>query len=528
MSQRRSTGGGTQRETAPRGQWADRGGEWKEAEEPNRTDRRRAIQTHGGPPAIRSRASAGIMARQVREFMAARAAYGQGQVPRPLSGVSRERFASGTSQGDDEDWPPDAPISIADTTAVAKTHGDVAVRTSLGKEIDIHEILKRHAFASPNPACDNHFEKNRPCPDAIYGSSDQYVSLDSWVRSFDRSQLARGVISWKFMIQGVTHDEYVGVRDTIDTVTEMQIGSFTIPNFFPAIQMQNPYNGKAAPGFPRLTLGTDLFPESALSATFGFFPYVGRITIEFIHLNSQAIFQFAEDGGTIRYHFEADVIPIFPTQGSLSTSIGGAPANNPPPVALRVVPLPGFDTWKFTDPIRDIYALTVVFRSVDKYLQFPEDVLLGGKAFTDSTIYPFIGFSFQINDQLDQGATFRYLNSALAAASTQVMFSGVKTGNAAIDNWINQAPGLVASIPPGFAPGVALNSVLDTVNPIPSVVRFTIAPQVDITPLVPTPPAPGTRVDIPSANPITARFATARIRIPMRFRRVVQRLTNYS
>src|SRR5580704_11808285 len=37
----------------------------------------------------------------------------------------REGFA-GPRQGDDEDWDPDAKIDIPETTAVAKTHGDVA------------------------------------------------------------------------------------------------------------------------------------------------------------------------------------------------------------------------------------------------------------------------------------------------------------------------------------------------------------------------------------------------------------------
>lgn len=436
---------------------------------------------------------------------------------------AKEKFTGQASQGDDEDWPPDAPIDIADTTAVAKTHGDVATRTSRGEEIDIHELLKREAFASPNEACDNHFEKNRPCPDAVHGFSDQYVSLDSWVKDLSASVPSRGIYSWNFMVQGVSRDQNVGVRDKIDTVVEMQIGSFIVPNFFPANQMQNPYGTKSFTGFPRLVPGTDLFSDSAVSATFGFFPYVGRMTIEMKEIGLQSI---SQRSGT-RYHFEADVIPIFPTQGTINFELGGDASGNPIPTALRVVPLPGFDTYVFTDPIKDVHGLTVVFRSIDKVLPFPPDVLIGGTAYTDASIYPNLGLSFILGDT-DQDAMLRYLITALGAQSTQIMISGLSTGNAAIDNWVNQAPGLVASIPFGFAPGTALNSVENIVQPLPASVQFTLSPQVDISPLVPTPPAPNSpAVVIPSATPIIARFATARIRIPLRLRRVVQRLTNY-
>lgn len=441
----------------------------------------------------------------------------------------RERFTGGsTSQGDDEDWPPDAPVSIADTTAVAKTHGDIGTKASLGKEIDIHELLKRHAFESPNDACDNHFEKNRPCPDAVYGTSDQYIILDSWVKDQSRSAPARGIFSWNFMVQGVSHDQNVGVKDKIDTVVAIQIGAFMIPTLNPGLQMSNPFGATTVPGFPLLDPGTQLFPPpnpgAALSYTFGFFPYVGRITIEMNEIGLQSI---SQRGGT-RYHFEADVVPVFPTQGSLSTSIGGDPtaAQNPNPVAMRVVPLPGFDTYVFTEPIKDVHGLTLTFRSVDMNLPFPLDVVTEATAFTASGVWPYIGFLLRFDTQAEWDATARWIFNNIGL--TRIFISGFKSGNAPIDNWINQAPGLLAQLPSGAVPGIGINGLDTAVAPGSLGFAITLAPKVNITPLVPVSPAINADpVIIPSATPVTVRFTTARVRVPMRLRRVVQRLTNY-
>lgn len=443
--------------------------------------------------------------------------------------IPRERFSGRSPQGDDEDWPPDAPVAIDDVTSVAKTHGQVAVKNSRGKEIDIHELLKREAFAASSAACDSHFEKNRPCPDEVFGTSDQYVILDSWVKDLGQSIPSRGIISWNFMVQGVSQDQNVGVKDKIDTVVGIQIGSFTIPTAVPGQQMTNPLGGlQFIPGFPLLDKGTEKFDPltdpsgSTMGYTFGFFPYIGRITIELQEIGLQSISQRSG----VRYHFEADVIPVFPTQGTLSTAVGGSSvaAINPQPQALRVVPLPGFDTYIFTEPIKDIHGLTLVFRSIDQIIPFPLDVITGVTAIVTSGTWPYLGLSLPL-DKNDYGPTGRWIFNLVGL--TRVFISGFQSGNAEIDNWVNQAPGMLSQIPTGAVPGIGING-LDTGSSTTDVnFTITLSPQVKISSFVPVKPVGATVVQIPSKTPITVRFSASRIRIPMRFRRVVQRLTTY-
>ncbi len=440
--------------------------------------------------------------------------------------IPRERFSGRPPQGDDEDWPPDAPIAIDDVTSVAKTHGQVAVRNSRGKEIDIHELLKREAFAATSAACDSHFEKNRPCPDEVFGTSDQYVILDSWVKDLGRSVPSRGEISWNFMVQGVSQDQNVGVKDKIDTVVGVQIGSFMIPTAVPGLQMTNPFNSHFIPGFPLLDKGSEVFappdPGATMGYTFGFFPYIGRITIELREIGLQSISQ----RGGIRYHFEADVVPVFPTQGTLSTAVGGSAvaALNPNPQALRVVPLPGFDTYIFTDPIKDIHGLTLIFRSVDQILPLPLDVIIGVTAIATPGTWPHLALSLPLSKE-DYGPTVRWLFNNLGL--TRIFISGFQSGNAVIDNWVNQAPGLLSQLPTGAVPGIGLNGLDLGSSVTDQNVTITLSPQVNISPLVPAAPPANTVVTIPSKTAITVRFSASRMRIPVRFRRVVQRLTTY-
>ena len=459
--------------------------------------------------------------------------------------IYRERFAaspesgsaaSGTYQGSDEDWGASAEQKISDPqAAVAASHGQVGVRNSRGKGIDIHELLKREAFASQGADCDSHFEKNRPCPDAPHGSSNQYVILDSWVKDLGRSNVTQGVLSWNFMVQGVSGDQNVGVTDVVDTVVEMQIGAFTIPAVFPgsSVIINGGPGGVENSAYPLLALGYEVFvppdPSAVIAYTFNNFPYIGRITIEVREIGLQSISQ----NGGIRYHFEADVVPIFPAQGTLSTALGTPIVNiaNPYPVGLRVVPLPGFDTYIFTDPIKDIHGVSLVFRAIERPILLPPDVIIGAQVFTSFSIWPYLGLILPCTTLKEASALLAYFNYALGL--TQIVITGASTGNAPIDNWLNQAPSLISNPPPGTSPAIAINTIdyIDMesqgINNVTSPM-ITLSPQVGIKPLVPTAPVVSDGIQIvPMSQPMTVRFTTARIRVPMRFKRMVQRLTNY-
>lgn len=500
---------------APEGPWSSSYQEEKQAA--NERVMKLAAARNGGPPPIPRQLASG-----------SQGGFWSPSGPSRVPSAPRERFA-GPAQGSGEDWPPGAPMRIPGATAVAVTRGDVGVKTSRGKDLDVHELLKREAFASPNDACDDHFEKNRPCPNDIYGISDQYVNLDSWVKDQSRSVPAQGIFSWNFMVQGVSRDQDVGVRDKVDTVVSIQLSSFMIPLLVPGTQMTNPFpaaGGGLVAGFPQLDMGAEVFPAGSsgnvLGYTFNELPYVGQITIELREIGLQAI---SLNGG-VRYHFVADVIPVYAPQGTLSTQLGVAVGNvNPYPIALRVVPQPFHDQYNFTDPIQDIHGLTLAFRSFNIPLTFPLDTVIGAQAFTSSADYPYLMFSLPVGKD-DWGPTIRWLQAL--AGQTRVFISGFRSGNAPIDNWVNQAPSLLTNLPPGAAAGITV----DSVNVAESVPEQTIAirlgPLIHVEPLVPSPPAAGEAVAIRSSTPVTIRFAMARMQIPVRFRRIVQRLTNYA
>lgn len=426
-----------------------------------------------------------------------------------ISQLRREAFAvsqgSGRSQGDDEDWPPNAPIAISDVSSVARTHGQVAVRVSTGKSIDVHELLKREAFASSAGDCDDHFEKNRPCPEAVYGMSDQYMILDSFEK-VETSDPAVGKYRFNFMVQGVTQNQTIGVRDILDTIIQIQIGTFFIPIIYPYRYVLNPSSTATfISGLPRLfqngpNLEGPTF-QNPLSSPLTQLPYGGRVTLQLEEIGLQS---YADRGG-VRHHFEFDAVPVFAASGSLSTMINEPTigiTNTPPPiVGMRLVPLPGSDIFNFTDPIKDVHGLTLVFRNPDQPVQFPIDVVYGAQAFTDSTRYPGIVFSIPVGPA-PQGAM------PLLVANDHITISGFSSGNTTIDNYINRVQ--------GHAVGAASDEVSISLNP-----------SVDVTPLVPSPPAAGTPIPIHSSTRISIMIAKNRVRIPVRFRRVVQRLTNY-
>lgn len=410
------------------------------------------------------------------------------------------------SQGDGEDWPANARVAIKDTSAVAVTHGDVAVRVSRGHGIDIHELLKREAFASPNHACDDHFEKNRPCPDAVYGISDQYMVLDSFEK-LETSIPAAGDFRFNFMVQGVTQNQTIGVRDVVSTVIAIQVGTFFIPTIYPYQYVLNPPT-PASPltsGLPGLfqngpNLATSAY-QDPLAGPLSQIPYGGRITLELREIGLQSY----SDRGGVRHHFEFDAVPVFAASGSLSTEIAEpiiGPAFAPPPlVGMRLVPLPAWDHFFFTDPIQDIQGLSLLFRNPDFPVQFPQDIVYGAQAFTDNTRWPGIVFTIPAGPA-PQGT------SALISPNDRVIISGFTSGNAVIDSYINRTQGL------------AVGSASDLMS-------ISLNPSVDISPLVPTRPAPGVQTPIPSSARVNIAIPKNRIRIPMRFRKVVQRLTNY-
>lgn len=389
-------------------------------------------------------------------------------------------------------------------------------RGDIGRDLDVHELLKREAFGDANPSCDNHFEKNKPCPESVYGISDQYLTLDSFSK-LRSSDTANGVMQWNFMVQGVTGDEVLGVRDIIDTIIEAQIGAFSLP-FIPEV----PYILAAPPpvvpsGMNRLILVHNnanatapfeptlvpnvapdgQYPKEALLAgtttvtpwihnPYTQVPFAGHLTIQI----REAGLQSYSDRGGARHHFEF----------ALSYPAGPDGRN---PTMCYAVPQNGakWDTFIFTDCLKDMHGITLVFRNPDVPIRFEPDCLYDIEFDSDGAAAP--------------GPFLRAAAPAHGLAmGDRVFIEGFASGNPTLDNYVNRAAGqVVAGDPaaPPLPPGTPLAAA-----GFPDV--FWLDPAIGIADLTPAPALPTTA---------TVCVAKRRVRIPIRLRRVVPRLTQY-
>ncbi|MFA6165802.1 MAG: hypothetical protein WC700_04240 [Gemmatimonadaceae bacterium] len=386
-------------------------------------------------------------------------------------------------------------------------------RSERGVDLDVHELLKREAFAAQQGSCDDHFEKNRACPSGIYGISDQFMVLDSF-NKLRESRVAEGEFQWNFMVQGVTGDQVIGVRDKIDTVIEVQMGPFTLP-----ILEDVPYELVAAPavspsGTNRLVLihnnangasgpptlipnagGYGQYPEGVLlppattqtpwvNNPYTQLPNGNRLTVQIREAGLQS---FSDRNGA-RHHFE------------FTTRYAERIGHNP--TMLQMVPVSGdWERYIFTDPLKDVHGVTLVFRNPDIPVKFLPDCLYEVTVVSDAAAAP--------------GPFLRFDSTAHGLhMGDRIFVSGFRSGIAVLDTFVNRPQGLVVAGNPAVAPlppGTPLASAGE-----PN--RFWTDPAISIVDFAPAPTLP---------QVVTVCIAKRRLLIPMRLRRVVDRLTQY-
>ncbi len=337
-----------------------------------------------------------------------------------------------------------------------------------GQGLDVKEMLKREAFDSAAFGCDDHFEKHRPCPAAVHGISDQHVVLDSFEKIESDSDLARGILRFNFAVQNVTGEQRIGVKDVVDTVISVQVCDFCIPLLAEVPYVENPAAGDPShnSGLPVLTANVAAPAAGSIDVPLTQLPYCGRVTLEFKELSHQS---FSDRGGA-RHHFE------------FTTALTDAGDR------LALQPLLRCETFIFTEPIKDIHGLTLVFRNPDTPLVLPLDCLYGALATVDAAA---------------QLLTFNYPEHGLNVGD-RITVTGFTSAAATINRYINRADGHIVGTNGLAADAFRLNPDVDTAayglalgDPIPSTSRIDVC------------------------------IAKNRIRIPLRMRRVVPRLTNY-
>lgn len=335
---------------------------------------------------------------------------------------------------------------------------------------DVHEAMKAHMFASRDPSCDAHFNKSVPCPSDVYGIQDSYLELDSYAKTTS-SDMAKGRLSFNFNVGGPTTDDAIGTRTEVPTVIEMLLEPFTVGLPDDLWDETKSDADAAAASVSATATGTDP-TGSALLHPMGQLPYGERITVQFQEFGRQARVGRDPHTRSVReHHIECEA------------SLGGMSDR------LEARPLSGErGYYVFVDPVKDVHNLTVVLRGVDRPLALPAD-------------------TFKASPAVDTGDLLFTWSSASEGTSATAMpplseddrifVRGFASGNGRFDSYVNRPDGhLVSSgdltsstfrLKPGFS-GLALS--------------------------------------ISSAT-VTISVAKNRIRLNLRVRSVVDRLTNY-
>ena len=416
----------------------------------------------------------------------------------------------------------------------------------MSRHIDVHELLK---CASRD---DDALNSGKP---VVFGLSDQYVIFDSFLKS-PASNIAQGLFVWNMIVQGSTGNQVIGVNNVIENMIEMQVGPFVFPQVQDVPYIVNRDNNTPSneirPGIPgqvylrqnntstpaTITVGVDdmpvpytwpsyqngspmlqingvsggieygQYPNSILinsptaplseTCTLPWLnnPYTqlpnGRLTIQVQEVGLQSI----SDLGGSRHNFECDL--------EYRTDIGKSAST------YQAKPLKDWDTYIFTQPITSLQGISLVFRNPDIPIVFEPDVYRNVE-------FQFGGLEFYINFIL------AYHNLRVGDRIYIKDFQGwAGSGNLAA--FMNRPEGFVVAnyddvaVLPHANP--AVDNPLDHGMLLQNPGRFTIDPAVSIKNITGGVPVP------PVSMSVTVYVEKRRMRIPMRFRSVVPKMTN--
>ena len=348
-------------------------------------------------------------------------------------------------------------------------------------------------------------QKKTIYPPKTSGISDQHIVLDSFVKS-PSSLMSRGEIEWIFNVHGGTSDTSIGVTTPLDDIIEIEIYPFLFPQLtdvpytsveallpaalavddnqtFNLVQNNNNIPSVNPPSLIRNDATSlhgqypwsVLFPPDTWTTPWVFNPYsqlsTGGFTIQLKELGMQSY--SSRFGG--RYHFDC----------SVSHSI-----TESNPLMLSAHPLNS--KFVFTEPIKELPNLTLMFRNPDHRISFEPD------CYYNITINESASRYLQIN-----------IPSHNLKVGDRIFISNFNSPYLSLNSYVNRESGHVASgdptlpaIPPSSSIPIASYFFLD---PAINVQNFT--------------PSISTTADV--------KIAKRRIRIPIRIRKLTTVTTNF-
>ena len=368
-------------------------------------------------------------------------------------------------------------------------------QTESNDSIDIHELLKHQVYDEKiTPLNKNSYntgaqsgewiQQNKPYTGQSFGISDQYLVLDSFLKS-PESNLSKGEFMWNLAVQGVTTESpnLTGVLDILSTVIEITIGSFAMPilpdvpyplpnsiintafisNGITLIQNNDTkVTGQTGPtGSPPPNeaplLDKDQYPKGVINYTpwisnpLSQTPFGNAITIQIKEAGIQSI--SALDG--IRYHFE--YIVWYPSYDD-----GTNPGQTRASAAYT-----NSNIYIFTEPLIDLQTISLIFRNPTFPIIFDPDIIDCKISMVFNTIsymdkYPYTQYITPIslienpnpppNDILPPiSLTFHFINHNLLTGD-RIYIKNINIGNTIgipiLDTYLTNTAGLlVGDIP---------------------------------------------------------------------------------
>ena len=308
------------------------------------------------------------------------------------------------------------------------------------------------------------FEQNRPYSHQTFGVSDSYLILDSFTKAA-ASELEFGVLSWNIQTQGPTNVDQgiIGAMRLLGNVIEVELGSFTLPilkeakypintlieqrlnNSNISLIQNNSSGGELIPVLPlnQIPSQSQAYTESAhspwLNNPLSQTPFGGQITIQLKEAGAQAY-----SGGHISgsfHHF------IFQIQYD---------ANKISPNSTNVIPMSeGTNLYIFTEPIIDFNTITLLFRNPDHPIHFEPDIINCDIS---------CNFKNPIN-----GNYFLefYCKGHNLLTEDRIYLKNIKTGIQNLDAYLNSSDGLLVGNSPtvtGASQNDPTGSILDNTD----------------------------------------------------------------
>ena len=381
---------------------------------------------------------------------------------------------------------------------------------------DIHELLKLGENGENAPI---HSSNSRPNGFLPFGISDQYMILDSFSKIQDLN-IPAGNFKWNFKIQGDTDEFNIGVKDEINNITEIQMGSFSMPileniPYIPTntglpngVIVTIPYNNISASPllnpnqYPQIAaIGGSLNSPNVISPwcsnPYSQTPFNNRITVQLKEIGLQSF----SDRNNARHSFEYELITGY--NGENPTMMKAVPAYNSE-----------WNTYIMTEPIQQIHGLTLVFRNPDIPINFLPDLYRVSLISTLIDGRYLIGFTLPNNDTLN--------------INDRIFITGFKSNIQNIDTYINRQQGHTV-IDNNITP-LSLSesgvSIIGTIflNPLINITELVFT---QAQPNYPNKPPIELPLGVLPSNVVNIYIAKRRLRIPIRFRRIINKLTNY-